>query len=35
MRKLGFAVLVVSSLLIAGMTPAYSEALLDTAALSG
>jgi intracellular sulfur oxidation DsrE/DsrF family protein len=35
MQKLGFAVIAISSLLIAGMTPAYSEAPLDTAALSG
>jgi intracellular sulfur oxidation DsrE/DsrF family protein len=35
MRKLGIAAIAVSSLLIAGLTPAYSEAPLDTAALSG
>jgi hypothetical protein len=35
MRKLGIAVIIVNSLLIAGLTPAYSEAPLDTAALSG
>ena len=35
MRKLGFAVIAASALLITGLTPAYSEAPLDTAALSG
>jgi hypothetical protein len=35
MRKLGIAVVTISSLLIVGLTPAYSEAPLDTAALSG
>src|SRR5215217_331146 len=35
MQKLGLAVIVVSALLITGLTPAYSEAPLDTAALSG
>ena len=35
MRKLGITVIAASALLITRLTPAYSEAPLDTAALSG
>jgi intracellular sulfur oxidation DsrE/DsrF family protein len=35
MRRLGIAVIAVSSLLIAGLTTVYAETPLDTAALSG
>jgi intracellular sulfur oxidation DsrE/DsrF family protein len=35
MQKLGLVVIAASALLITGLTPAYSEAPLDTAALSG
>ena len=35
MRKLGITVIAASALLITGLIPAYSEAPLDTAALSG